>query len=282
MQGEQRRLGLPEENLLYFLEKNAPKLDDWQRELLRIVRLLSQYFYPQRQTKMMNEGCATFVHYEIMNRLYERGLLTDGTMLEFLHSHSSVIFQPAFNDRRFSGINPYALGFAMMNDIKRMCTEPTDEDREWFPRDRRQRRAARHLARGLGALSRRELRAAVPEPQADARSAPVRRRRRVKDPAMRVAAIHNEQGYRDLRRRLARHYDVAAQDPDLQITDADLSGSRRLVITHHVRNGILLDKVEAERTLQYLAKLWGYRVKLVETDNDGGRVLKEHEALPMP
>ena len=103
---EQRRLGLPEENLLYFLEKNAPKLEDWQRELLRIVRLLSQYFYPQRQTKMMNEGCATFVHYEILNRLYERGLLTDGTMLEFLHSHSSVMFQPAFNDRRFSGTQP--------------------------------------------------------------------------------------------------------------------------------------------------------------------------------
>jgi spore cortex formation protein SpoVR/YcgB (stage V sporulation) len=85
-----------------------------------------------------------------------------------------------------------------------------------------------------------------------------------------------------VRRRLSRHYDVAAQDPDLQITDADLSGSRRLVITHHVRNGILLDKLEAERTLQYLAKLWGYRVKLIETDNNGGRVLKEHEALPMP
>ena len=43
---EQRRLGLPEENLLYFLEKNAPKLADWQRELLRIVRNLSQYFLP--------------------------------------------------------------------------------------------------------------------------------------------------------------------------------------------------------------------------------------------
>ena len=127
---EQRRLGLPEENLLYFLEKHAPKLEDWQAELLRIVRLLSQYFYPQRQTKMMNEGCATFVHYEIINRLYERGLLTDGTMLEFLHSHSSVIFQPSFNDRRFGGFNPYALGFAMMSDIKRICTEPTDEDRD--------------------------------------------------------------------------------------------------------------------------------------------------------
>jgi stage V sporulation protein R len=97
-----------------------------------------------------------------------------------------------------------------------------------------------------------------------------------------VAAIHNERGYRDLRRRLAGLYDVAAQDPDLQITDADLSGSRRLVITHHVRNGVLLDKTEAELTLQYLAQLWGYRVKLIETDGDGGRVLKEHEALPMP
>ncbi len=58
-----RSLRLPEENLLYFLEKNSPKLQDWQRELLRIVRNVAQYFYPQRQTKLMNEGCATFVHY---------------------------------------------------------------------------------------------------------------------------------------------------------------------------------------------------------------------------
>jgi spore cortex formation protein SpoVR/YcgB (stage V sporulation) len=101
-----------------------------------------------------------------------------------------------------------------------------------------------------------------------------------KESSMDVAAIHDEQGYRDLRRRLARHYDVATQDPDLQITDADLSGSRRLVLTHHVRNGVLLEKAEAERTLQYLAQLWGYRVKLVETEDS--RVLREHEALPMP
>ena len=56
----QRKLGLPEENLLYFIEKHAPRLEHWQRELLRIVRHISQYFYPQQQTKMMNEGCATF------------------------------------------------------------------------------------------------------------------------------------------------------------------------------------------------------------------------------
>src|SRR5262249_27415064 len=58
-----RKLGIPEENLLYFLEKRAPRLEGWQRELLRITRHVSQYFYPQKQTRLMNEGCATFVHY---------------------------------------------------------------------------------------------------------------------------------------------------------------------------------------------------------------------------
>ncbi|NJO22061.1 MAG: SpoVR family protein [Sphingomonadales bacterium] len=262
--------------------RTPPKLEDWQRELLRIVRLLSQYFYPQRQTKLMNEGCATFVHYEILNRLYERGLLTDGTMLEFLHSHSSVVFQPAFNDRRFSGLNPYALGFAMMNDIRRIVTEPEDEDREWFPEiagtgdwmgTLRQAwvdyRDESFILQFLSPKLIRDFRLFAVDDDS-------------KESTMDVAAIHNEQGYRDLRRRLARHYDVATQDPDLQVTDADLSGSRRLVLTHHVRNGVLLEKTEAERTLQYLAQLWGYRVKLVETESDSGRVLKEHESLPMP
>ncbi|HSO99827.1 MAG TPA: SpoVR family protein, partial [Thioalkalivibrio sp.] len=73
-----RTLGMPEENLLYFLEKNAPKLQPWQREILRIVRIIAQYFYPQKQTKVMNEGCATAVHYKIMNRLHETGQLPDG------------------------------------------------------------------------------------------------------------------------------------------------------------------------------------------------------------
>ncbi len=50
---ERRRhlLGLPQENLLYFLEKAAPRLQPWQRELLRIVRHIAQYFYPQGQTR---------------------------------------------------------------------------------------------------------------------------------------------------------------------------------------------------------------------------------------
>src|SRR5580698_10664428 len=89
---ERRRalLELPQENLLYFLEKTAPRLLPWQRELLRIVRIIAQYFYPQMQTKVMNEGCATYVHYEIMTRLHETGQINDGAWLEFLRSHTNV------------------------------------------------------------------------------------------------------------------------------------------------------------------------------------------------
>lgn len=103
----------PQENLLYFMEKNAPLLESWQREILRIVRKVSQYFYPQKQTQVMNEGWATFWHYTILNHLYDEGKVTERFMLEFLHSHTNVVFQPPYNSPWYSGINPYALGFAM-------------------------------------------------------------------------------------------------------------------------------------------------------------------------
>ncbi len=74
----------PQENILYFIEKHAPLLEPWQREVVRIVRKIAQYFYPQRQTQVMNEGWATFWHYTLLNDLYDEGLVTDGFMMEFL------------------------------------------------------------------------------------------------------------------------------------------------------------------------------------------------------
>src|SRR3954466_12731691 len=123
----------PQENLLYFIEKNAPLLEPWQREVVRIVRKVAQYFYPQRQTQVMNEGWATFWHHKLLNTLYDDGHLTDGVMIEWLKSHTNVVYQPRVGDRGYNGINPYALGFAMYTDIKRICQKPTDEDRHWFP-----------------------------------------------------------------------------------------------------------------------------------------------------
>ena len=123
----------PEENLLYFIEKHAPLLEPWQCEVVRIVRKISQYFYPQRQTQVMNEGWACFWHYTILNHLYDTGKVSDSFMLEFLQSHTNVVFQPEFDQPYYSGINPYALGFNMMTDIKRICENPTAEDKRWFP-----------------------------------------------------------------------------------------------------------------------------------------------------
>lgn len=273
---------LPEENILYFLEKNAPKLEPWKAELLRIVRVMSQYFYPQRQTKVMNEGCATFCHYEIMNRMFEKGLVTEGSMLEFAHMHAAVVYQPGYTERGFGGLNPYALGYAMMRDIKRICLEPTSEDEAWFPDFAGNKdpmgtlrqawsdfRDESFILQYLSPRVMREFRMFYLRDEADKRD-------------VRVEAIHDEQGFRQVRRMLARQYDVSTQDPDIQVTDADLSGSRRLVLTHFVRNGILLDKEECDRTLMHVARLWGYRVRLVEVDAQSGKKLREHETLPLP
>ena len=132
-QKEPRYPSEPEENLLYFIEKNAPLLEPWQREVVRIVRKVAQYFHPQRQTQLMNEGWATFWHYTLLNALYDQGRVGDSFMFEFLHSHTNVIHQPAYNGRGYSGVNPYALGWAMWRDLRRICEAPSDEDREWFP-----------------------------------------------------------------------------------------------------------------------------------------------------
>ena len=146
-------LGLPEENLLYFLEKTAPRLAGWQREILRIVRLINQYFYPQRQTKVMNEGCATYTHHRVMNRLHEKGQIDDGAFLEFIHSHTSVVMQPDFDDRRYSGLNPYALGFAMLRYRARGASSDGRRPRV-VSRYRRLRRRWRSAARHLGQFPR--------------------------------------------------------------------------------------------------------------------------------
>ena len=91
----------PQENLLYFIEKNAPLLEPWQREVVRIVRKVAQYFYPQRQTQVMNEGWATFWHHRLLNQMYDDGYLTDGTMIEWLKSHTNVIYQPPVGHRAY-------------------------------------------------------------------------------------------------------------------------------------------------------------------------------------
>src|SRR5437899_461440 len=282
LNSERRRklLGLPQENLLYFLEKAAPRLQPWQREALRIVRHIAQYFYPQSQTKVMNEGTATYVHYRIMNRLHELGRISDGNFLQFLQSHTNVVFQPDFDDPRFSGFNPYALGFAMMQDIERIVSNPDDEDREWFPdiagtgdvmavlrNTWANYRDESFISQFLSPRLMRKLRMfhLHDDPEESA--------------GIRVDAIHDERGYRRVRRELARQYDVGYIDPNIEVVDVDLAGDRRLMLRHAVVKGAQLNEVDAKRVLQHLADLWSYDVSLVEVDATD-TVLKEHGVSP--
>jgi stage V sporulation protein R len=253
---------LPEENLLYFLEKFSPQLRDWERELLRIVRNIAQYFFPQRQTKVMNEGCATWVHYKIMNRLYDLGKISEGALLEFLTSHTAVVFQPDFDDPRYSGINPYALGFEMMSDIERIATEPTAEDRQYLPE-------IAGCGDALGALKNAwanyrddSFIAQYLSPHLMRKMKLFKLEDRAAESHYKIAAIHDERGYKEVRRALASQYDPGPRDPNIQVTAADLAGDRKLQLTHRMHSDVPLAEADAKAVLGHIADLWGFDVQL--------------------
>ncbi len=259
----------PEENLLYFIEKNAPLLEPWQREIVRIVRKIGQYFYPQRQTQMMNEGWATFWHYTLLNTLFDDGRVNDGFMLEFLQSHTSVVMQPAYNDPRYSGMNPYALGFAMWRDLRRICESPSDEDREWFPdiagsdwratleTAMRDFKDESFVAQYLSPRLMREFRLfAVLDD--DSRQ------------TLKIDAIHDERGYRELRQLLSDQYNLGSREPNIQVWNVDLRGDRSLTLRHFVYERRPLAQ-SYEAVLEHLAMLWGFTVRM-ERQSGNGRV----------
>jgi stage V sporulation protein R len=257
----------PEENLLYFIEKNAPLLEPWQREIVRIVRKIGQYFYPQRQTQLMNEGWACFWHYTLLNHLYDEGLVGDGFMLEFLQSHTNVVTQPPYNSRQYNGINPYALGFAMWRDIRRICEEPSDEDRTWFPEiagsdwresmdfAMRNFKDESFVAQYLSPKLMREFRMFVL----------IDDDRKEK---LLVEAIHDEQGYLAVRQALSEHYNVGNTEPDIQVWNVDLQGDRSLTLRHFQTDRRPLADSRDEM-LRHLASLWGFPVRLEEQDCNG-------------
>jgi stage V sporulation protein R len=104
----------PEKDLLWFFINYAP-LEDWERDVLDIVREESFYFYPQRLTKIMNEGWAVYWHAELLHQ-YQG--ITPEEMLDFARTHEKVV-QPG---NPFD-INPYYLGYRIYKDIEKRWDE---------------------------------------------------------------------------------------------------------------------------------------------------------------
>ncbi|HET7261068.1 MAG TPA: SpoVR family protein [Casimicrobiaceae bacterium] len=264
----------PEENILYFVEKHSPKLEPWQRELVRIVRKLAQYFHPQGQTKVMNEGWATFWHYTILNRLHMKGLVDDAFMIEFLKSHTNVIAQPAFDSRGYGGINPYALGFALFSDIRRICERPDAEDRAWFP-DLAGTDWRRSLDFAMRNFKDESFIAQYLSPRLMREFHLFAVADRVEDDALVVDSIHDEHGYRRLRRLLAAQYAIENRVPDVQVLRYDRDGDRSLTLRFARRRGRPLSDA-AEEVVAHLHRLWGFAVRLETVDGDEqvGRALE--------
>jgi len=249
----------PQENIMYFLEKNSPVLESWQREIVRIVRKIAQYFYPQRQTKLMNEGWASFTHFYIMNRLWEKGLINDGSYLEFIHSHSGVVTQLPYNHKYYNGFNVYALGLDMFNDIKRVCENPTDEDKACFPH-----LIGQHwLDVCLDAVANYRDESFVSQflsPTVMKKWGLFEITNNEHDKFVTVSGIQDMRGYNAVRKTLSNQYSSTSHQPNIQIINANLAGSRTLELKYTAYNNAKLNN--SGKVINCIKYLWGYDVSL--------------------
>jgi stage V sporulation protein R len=259
------KMKLPEENILYFIEKNSPKLKNWEKEIVRIVRTVAQYFYPQRQTKIMNEGWASFCHHHIMGRLWELNYITEGSYLEFLVSHCGVTAQQSLESKYYSGFNPYALGFAMFTDIKRICEKPTEEDIKWFPdiANTEWLSTLKHVMENYRDESF-ILQFLSPKVIRDFKMLSVAIEEHM--PQYEVMDIHNQDGVNGIRKKLANMNSLNFHTPHIEVHRVDWDLDNTLVLRHYNNHDQLLEEESARDTLNYLHMLWGKDV-LIENMN---------------
>lgn len=97
----------PERDVLLFLFENAP-LEKWQRQILGMIREEAYYFAPQRMTKIMNEGWASYWHSKLMTQ----AICDDSEIIDFAHVHSGTMAMSS------TQMNPYKIGLELYRDIE--------------------------------------------------------------------------------------------------------------------------------------------------------------------
>jgi spore cortex formation protein SpoVR/YcgB (stage V sporulation) len=201
-------------------------------------------------------------------------------MLEFLQTHTNVVYQPPYNSRYYSGINVYALGFAMWRDIRRICESPTEEDKEWFPdianSDWRHTfdfamqnfKDESFIAQYLSPKLMREFRffSLLDDESRD---------------KLQVQAIHDVSGYRVVRHQLAEQYDLGSREPNIQIWNVDRRGDRSLTLRHFAYQNRPLGN-ESAKVLDHVAFLWGFNVRLESQNNHGDITLVDERKSNLP
>ncbi len=238
LEDEYKCLPQPEyEDLLYYIMKFAPGLEDWQRDLVSIVREESLYFYPQIETKIINEGWATFWHARIMHELD----LTDAESLEFALMHSQVV-QPSR-----MGLNPYYLGVKIWESLAK-----AKSDDELFE--------IREIENDLSFIRNHLTRELVEELNLF---------------NYRKVGAHwqvTETEWEKVRDNLVQQL-INGGHPRIVVIEGDYEGKGGLYLKHR-HEGIDLDVVYLEKTLTLVQFLWGKAVVL-ETVVDTKKVIYE-------
>lgn len=109
----------PEYDLLWFMARYAPEMEDWERDILLAVREESFYFYPVFACQIMNEGWASYWHARLLR---EADFLPHQVYLDAIKTHSDVVRPYAGDDQVSLRVNPYHLGFAMWERILKDCS----------------------------------------------------------------------------------------------------------------------------------------------------------------
>jgi stage V sporulation protein R len=243
----------PDEDLLLFIRDHNPFLQEWEKDLLTIVHEEAQYFIPQIETKVMNEGWASFWHKRILDALE----LPQELHLEFLVRHNQVV-------RPIPGqLNPYHLGLRMWEDIERRGDLPTPEERENLRAGKTGRdllfearevdRDPSFLRRWLHETLMRDLDLFRYEAKGD---------------DLVVSDVSDADGWRQVKETLVKSVGMGSI-PTIRVEDADHLHSRTLLLSH-AHDGRDLQLEYAEKTLAYVHRLWGREVAL-ETAVNGKR-----------
>ena len=245
---QKQRVLLPEKDLVYFIMKNSPSLEPWQRDIMAMLHEEMEYFIPQLQTKIMNEGWASIWHSRIMREMD----LPTNEHLEFAELHAGVV------SPHKGQLNPYYLGYKIFEDIEKRWDNPTNEEREKFGRRGGEGREKMFEVRELDNDTS-FLRNYLTEELCE-------------ELDLFVYQLVDDEDWTITEKKWERVRDQLVANmtnfgfPYIEVTDGDYDGNRELYLTHRYE-GVELDMKYARRTLEHVYKLWGRDVHL-ETQVD--------------
>ena len=244
-----RGQGPPEKDLVYYIMRNSPSLHDWQRDVLAMVREEMEYFVPQMQTKTLNEGWASYWHARIMRELD----LSDEEHVEFAELHAGVV------SPHKGQLNPYYLGYKILEDIERRWDNPSPEEREKFGRKGGEGRAKLFEVREMEndvSLLRNYLTEDLCE-----------------ELDLFVYELVDEEEWTVTEKRWERVRDQLVANmtnfgfPYIVVADGDYNGNRELYLKHQYE-GAELDMSYARKVLEHVHALWGRPVHLETVIDD--------------